>query len=970
MEQYKKKYNTGIVSTPNTDTAPVGKRNHNFSKEGTKENKYIPLNVFHLNIRSIRNKVGDFEAYMQAKNHDYDVLCFSEHFLAKDEIESFCLNGYYTAAFYARSLHMHGGTIIFCKSNIEYKPKNDLGLLSIEMNCELSAVELNKLNIIIITVYRPPDGDFNVFLGAMTTLLDKISNMDKYIIINGDFNIHFNKNCTNKHTFLNLVNSYGFVQMIYENTRIDACIDNIFINFCDNLNCITNVYDPLLSDHCALDISVDISPLKSRSSRISQVIYRPVTSQGKLKMYYLLETETWEFINSNLDIDNKVSCFLQKILHLRNIAFPEAKKKMNLNHKNQIQWFNNDIRDMRENLRFLTDLLKNFRTPRMAETVKNYRYKYRLAINKAKQKANTDFIEKADNKVRAAWEVINSNRRTNSSVEDVSIHANDFNSFFINVANNALSNLREPNLSFEEYLEQSNLNITNLSFSFREVTYNEVRDAINELKNKHSKDFYDLDIMLIKSLKDMLITPLTKLFNQCIREGVYPSCFKISKIIPIFKKGNQTDLGNYRPIALIPVISKILELLLKQQLYDYLEQNNLLIESQYGFRKEKSTVGAINKLCETVLRGFEDGDFVGSTFCDLSKAFDCVSHEILLKKLEYYGVRDVSLKLLSVYLTGRTQVTYYGGTFSEEEKIAHGVPQGSILGPLLFLIYINDIFSSLTDSALVLYADDTNFTHCDAVFEHLKSRMDASVSSVEDWFSASQLSLNVNKTEQIIFSLRKNDKIDNPESTKFLGVLLDPTLKFDRHVDYICNKLSKNIFLLKNLIKTVSQHVCVMTFHAVIQSVLSYAIITWGHSSHANRVFKLQRRAVRVIAKLEYQTDARKAYTDLKIMTLPCRYIFECIIYTKNNVDQYNTARNIHNHNTRQKDDLRVEFLRLSKSWNATLYLAPTFYNKLPISVKSLEGNKFKKVIKKLLIKKAYYSYEEFLDDCFTSEDF
>ena len=163
-------------------------------------------------------------------------------------------------------------------------------------------------------------------------------------------------------------------------------------------------------------------------------------------------------------------------------------------------------------------------------------------------------------------------------------------------------------------------------------------------------------------MADLLVAPLTKLFNQSIKEGIYPTCFKIVKLIPVLKKGDHGDLNNYRPIALIPVISKIFELLLKNQLEEYFESNYLLVAEQFGFRKNKSTVLAINKLYETIIRGFEAGEFVGTTLCDLSKAFDCVSHEILFKKLEHYGVRPLNLKLLRSYLNNRIQITSYEGS--------------------------------------------------------------------------------------------------------------------------------------------------------------------------------------------------------------------------------------------------------------------------------------------------------------------
>lgn len=901
---------------------------------------------------------------MESSEENYNVLCFTEHFLCEDEAESVKLNGYTVASYFVRKQHIHGGAIIFCKDDMSCKQRCDLVSLSSEMNGEIAAIEIISLNLIVLTLYRPPGGDFNIFLDIIVLLLDRIAMLNKYIILNGDFNIQFNQNNTKKHTFLDAVHSFGLIEQIFENTRYNACIDNIFVNFANIITFNVNVFNPLLSDHNAVNINIDKSMLtdKCTTQKGEYISYRQITRRGKIQMYNLLENEDWSFINTDLQLDEKFEIFLDKLIYIRNTTFPIVKKHIRSKNKNKINWFNNELREMRENLRLLNNLYCSFKTQNLLVSLKKYRYKYRQAINQAKQKANSEYIRKADNAGKAAWQVINIERKKACSTGGTDIHANDFNEFFASTADSILKNLPNSNKNHNEYLGKVKREV-NISFSFREVTFIEVRDAINQLKNKHSKDIYDLDIVLIKSLKDNLIYPLTKLFNQSIREGIYPSAFKIVKIIPVFKKGDCNILSNYRPIALIPVLSKILELLLKNQLYEYFESNNILMEQQFGFRKGKTTVEALNKLCENIIEGFEEGEFVGSTFCDLSKAFDCVSHKILLNKLAYYGVNAVGLKLLNSYLSDRTQITLYEGVFSDEKGTKHGVPQGSILGPLLFLIYVNDVHIANTiDSKIILYADDTTIIQSNTDYNILESSMETSVSCTEDWFATNFLSLNVSKTETMIFALRKITKPDNPDTVQFLGVYLDPTLKFDCHVERVCSKISKGIFLLKKLKKNVEQKVCMMAYHALIQSICSYAILVWGHSPHAKRVFASQRRAVRVLADLDYRADVRVAFTELNIMTLPSRYIFECLIYARNNLDEYKTSSDIHSHDTRTRENLRMEYQRLHKSANSTLHYSPLFYNKLPPAVKSLEINKFKSAIKTYLTKYAFYTFSEFLE--------
>ena len=222
------------------------------------------------------------------------------------------------------------------------------------------------------------------------------------------------------------------------------------------------------------------------------------------------------------------------------------------------------------------------------------------------------------------------------------VAASDFNNFFCNIAESTLA-VPSVNCNPEIYLHRQTLPLPRGGFSFGEVSFIQVREAIDKLKNKHSKDIYGLSVSVLKQIKNNLIIPLTRLFNFCISEGIYPDAFKVSRVIPVFKKGYPRDVNNYRPISLIPAVSKIFELLLKDQLINYMEQHNLLNDFQYGFRRGRSTALAVMGLLEYVVGGFEEGMHVGATLCDLSKAFDCISHDVLLAKLVYYGLDNTSI---------------------------------------------------------------------------------------------------------------------------------------------------------------------------------------------------------------------------------------------------------------------------------------------------------------------------------------
>lgn len=924
------------------------------------------FNILHLNIQCLRNKINELNAFLSDNN--FDVICLNEHWLLNDEVEYVIVSDYNLVSWFCRRNTIHGGIAIYCLKEYNCSSILEINKLSVEVHCELAAVVCGG-NFHILTVYRSPSGNFNIFLEQLAHALDILTEKYKKIIVTGDFNVHFHNPDKNVLSLVNLFTSYGFLALNKSATRNDSCLDNIFINFSQS-TCTTNTIDPRLSDHFGITLSIhDIKPQKS-SQRVN---FRPVTDTGLFQLNDYLKGCDWRFINDpSINIDDKFEIFLNIISSTLESVFPEKSKIFTSGTANKIHWFTDELRQMRESLNLLLDLHRMNPTSNLKSLINTKKSLYRSELNRAKRNAHDKYISQSKNPNKAMWNIINNNKpQTCNSYKNSSAlpTSRDFNIYFGSVAENIINTLPSPNKHFTQYLKNTNVDSLNNEFNFSEVSYLQILDIINNLKRTNSKDPYNINLKILNSIKYIILIPLTKLINQCIKYNVFPNILKVSKVIPIHKKGNTDEPANYRPISIIPVFAKIFEIVLKLQITTYFENSNLFNNSQFGFRKRMSTTLAINTLTNIINGGYEHGEFLYAVFLDLSKAFDCVSHDILIQKLSYYNFSNNSQKLLTSYLEERTQFVNYHNINSSLINVKFGVPQGSVLGPTLFIIFINDLPDNTGLAQSVLFADDTTLIYKNRDINVLTSSVRETQSTIHDWFSSNRLMLNESKTDTIIFSLRHStlNDISTTDCVKFLGVYLDNKLTWEKHANNICNKVSKHIFLLRGLAKTVSQTTLLTAYYGLIHSQITYAILVWGHSPHAATVFAIQRRAIRVIAGLGYRDDCRDAFKNLKVLTLCSIYVLQCLLHVKENESKYIKRDTIHLYHTRNSNKLQTDFLRLTKTRDGAGYYGIKFFNLLPYEIQKLNYKHFKTVVKKFLTDNAFYDINDFTNADFST---
>lgn len=856
-----------------------------------------------------------------------------------------------------------------------------------ELICETALFELKtkKANILILGVYRPPSANLDQAINILTEQLDRSLNSHRNIILMGDINVDNLSENNDKLKLDDLLTSYQITRVSLPSTRITRDTAKSIDWICTNINqqiIETSVILSGLSDHTAQIITINTE----NTTEILKERKRTFSNRAIQLFKARLQLQNWDVLDLKEDINNTYDTFNTIIQNILNETCPLQTYKHKKNNNTKQYWDPECTRLRTEYLKALEKEQCTGSEENKKETARRKKL-YDTRLKSLRKKCLTEHISGAENKSRALWQVINKERKVKANnntelhlrIDNITITkpsevANCFNSFFSTIAQKTLQDHNNTqNAALDKYQPPPP---TEQTFNFKPATPQEILKIIETLKPKSSSGVDNISAKIIKACKNELLNPLTLITNKSLVQGTFPNQLKIAKIYPKYKSGPINETNSYRPISLISTFSKIIEKVVLVRLLNYLELHKLLTNQQHGFLKGRSTATALIQLTEHIIDQLEEGCTATCLFLDFSKAFDCLNHEQLLKKLEHLGIRGTAQNWFRSYLTNRKMVVEISSVQnnivqrfqSTTAEIHRGVPQGSVLGPVLFLLLTNDMPSWLGDIChTVMYADDTALTIANKSIETLQQNATTYFNKTKQYCASNELVLNDKKTVQMTFSNhhRHNDillpDLEIKTNTKYLGTIIDNKLTWKPHIDQLCKKLSAGNYVIRRIKQISGLDAAKVAYFALFESHLRYGIATWGGTSKGNleRILINQKRAIRCLADLKYQESCRIHFKNLKILTVVSLYIKEVILHTVKYTTQQRFS-DLHQYNTRRGGDYVLPAHHLSMYKKKPSYKGAAFFNHLPEHLKSLPPHRFGKQLTLWLQDKPFYTVEEF----------
>ena len=837
--------------------------------------------------------------------------------------------------------------------------------VEISINVNTSVKQFNVLGI-----YRPPNESLNAYLDHLESILPEFVN--KPLIICGDMNVDIG-DCRVSDDYSNVMRSNNFFPLISIPTRVtenrSSCLDHIWYN---QLNVsLSGVIVSDITDHFPVFTMITI-PINDN------VITQTFRNHSEKNIEYLL-TDIDLICNSYCDtmsqynVNDKCTWFLDQLQVAYDHNCPVMKKTVSLKRLLK-PWICSDMRRMSN---YKHHLFKQFKMERIPfETYNQYKNNFNKKLALAKKSYYKNKFNSCFKDIKQTWKTINSVLNKSKSkqkivsilnergdeVNNPSVVSNLFCNYFSTVAERLDAEIPLTQVDPMFYMNQP---ITN-SFSPHPASTDEVCTLINSLKDKPCH-FSNIPVFIYKRIASRIAPIICDIFDSSINEGVFPDVLKLAMITPLHKGKSCVILNNYRPISILPLLSKIMEKLMKKRCLEFINNNNILCDQQFGFRTGRNTTDAILKLTDEITTALDEKLITVAVFLDLSKAFDTVNNSILLQKLDRLGFRNKSNDLFKSYLADRQMLVNVNGCSSAKKTINIGVPQGSVSSSWLFSLYINDMQRSSDKLRFLHFADDTTVYKSGKDLAALCNEICVELDKLDTWLKANRLSLNIDKTCCMVFTHKKYDpddvvlkirdkRIQQVMSTRFLGMQIDNRLNYNEHVIMLARKLSGVKGILRRLSCVVPLFIIRKLYYALFYSRMTYGIAVWGGGNITNvsKINNLNKSTVKIFSN-DFNDNAVQPLSYKSVYEYYCLCFFHR--YSINEYIQYFHVKiqcliPVYNQNTRFKknNNYSIPFYCKTTSHNQFFFHSIKFWNNLPVHLKLITSiNEFKCNVKNML---------------------
>jgi len=828
------------------------------------------ISLIHINVWSLKNKID----IIQPEIANFDIVTLSETWLNNDITnDQIKMQSFQEPIRCDRTTGTGGGVAVYIKNNMPYKERPDLHVNGLE--ALWLETKIGQDTALVGTFYRPPSARVAYWKLIDQSIKNAMNSPFKVYIL-GDFNCDVNNNPSQY--LLDIIALNNLHQLVDKPTHVtpssSTCIDLILVSSLDSITQ-TDVIPPICSDHCAPFVVLKTQEKKSSSFK------RKIFDYTKLNHRLLTEKLNcvdWTTITNADTIDNAALLFSKTLTDISSTCMPS--KLITVNSRDT-PWINENIKSLIKRKNRVHQQAKRHNTQTSWAEFRSIRNRLTNTIRNAKR----EYMQKLDENISSNnnfgskqwWKLVGnflSNKGSNSMNDIPPITVNNKVAYSNKDKATALNNFFASQCTVENdnddlfVLPESEsqiepLNIT-VEMTTREIKSLDISKACgpDEVHNK-----------ILKLVVDEIATPLTNLFNRSLYEGKFPDTWKTAHVTPIYKKGNPGDPSNYRPISLLSCIGKLLERILQKHMLNYFTTNNIITSCQSGFLPGDSTINQLLTIYTDLCKNLDNSNNSQIVFCDISKAFDKVWHKGLIYKLKCVGVRNHILTWLINYLSNRKQAVVIKGEISSYKPISAGVPQGSVLGPLLFLIYINDIVNHV-QSITKLFADDTSLYSM--VHDNItrSAVLNADLDRITIWARNWKVAFSHPKTKLMTISRQTDPQVhplhfggsplEECSSHKHLGLHLQTDCKWDSHVQALIRKCRPLVACLRSFKYRLSRKALNTMYKSFILPIIDYADIIWDNCSNhlADEVEALQLDCIRTITGAVRGTSHDKLYRE------------------------------------------------------------------------------------------------------------